>query len=329
MKRAALALAALAALACGDDESAAPGRTLMTAPLVEKTGPNRAPVLSGVSLSQRSPVAGAPLEAKFEATDPDSDALQYEISWLRNGRVEQSGGSRAWTPSILEKGDRIEVRVRAGDGELWSEVASASARAGNSPPVVESLRIGPPQEVTAADEIVVTPVGADADGDELEYRYEWFVNGEPLRTAKSARFPAGKAKRGDRVSVRVTALDGDSESAPRDSGEITLANAAPVFEKFAGFEIEGGTFRHQFAASDPDGDRGLRFVLAEGPRGMDVDPTTGMATWKPEKGATGVLPVQVEVRDAYGAASAMRFELTLGSRGAAPAAEPAAQAEES
>lgn len=327
MRKTVCVIAALAALACGSAETPAPARKSLSAERAPGAGgPNQPPVVSQLALSTRDPVSGLPIEARFEVADENADALSFEVHWLLNGQTAQKGDSRSWTPRALAKGDRIELQVRANDGQAWSELASASARVGNRAPEIENILFAPADEPKRGEPLVATPIASDADGDEIEFEYEWRVNGEPLRGSNDARFSSLDVKRGDRVRVRVVARDSEDESAPAESPEVAIANSAPVIEKFAGFESVGGEFRHQFRASDPDGDGGLRFHLGEGPRGMEVDPILGLASWRPDAQASGKIPVQIEVRDSYGAASALRFELTL-NRGETPA-EPAAQSDE-
>jgi hypothetical protein len=320
------ACVAFALIACGGAETEPEGPALK--PMVsqarseDSTRENRAPVVSSLALSTRLVTAGAPIEARFEASDPDGDPLSFEITWLRNGRIEQSGGARSWTPYVLEKGDRVEVRVVASDGALESARATTSARAGNRAPELAAVRVLPAEAPKRGDTLKVTPIASDPDGDDLEFSYEWLVNDELVRGARDASFALEEVQRGDRLRARVRVSDGTSEAGPLESAELLVANAAPVFEKFAGFETSGGEFRHQFIAKDPDGDKKLRFVLAEGPRGMELDPLLGVATWRPDGTVTGKIPVQVEVQDPFGASSALRFELTI----AAPAsAQPPAQ----
>jgi hypothetical protein len=325
-----MTLALLGAIACGAADGADPEaperKSLADSGAVETGGPNRAPRVSSVSLSSRTVVAGVPIEVNFEGDDPDGNALTFQVTWLHNGRTVQAGKERTWLPGRVEKGDRIEARVTAHDGELESEPVVAASRVGNSAPEIARILLEPQEAPKRGETLSATPVASDADGDELEISYEWFVNGDRVRSADGAKFELSEVRRGDRVRARVRVRD-TSDEVTADTPEVVVANAPPAFEKFAGFELADGVFRHQFRAVDPDGDKSLRFVLAEGPRGMEVDSTLGIATWRPDESASGTIPVQVEVQDAFGAASALRFELTL-DRAASSAPPAQAQAAE-
>src|SRR5512139_671965 len=101
---------ALGALACGGSDSSAPEpmRKPLGASIAEGAGgANRAPELSGIGFGVREPVPGVPIEARFEASDPDGSPLTFNLEWRLNGRVVQSGEQRSWTPGELREGDRI------------------------------------------------------------------------------------------------------------------------------------------------------------------------------------------------------------------------------
>lgn len=324
------AAAAIIGLACGGSDGEAPARQPLSSPAVdqEEHGENQAPRIDFVALSTDQPEEAAEIEARFDAADPDRDPLTFTITWSHNGRVVQSGEERTFTPGPLEKGDRIELRVVASDGQAESAPAVASARVGNRAPVISQVLVQPSDAPKRGEPLVANPIASDADGDELEFEYAWLVNGRPARGGDEARFVSSETKRGDKVKVRVIARDSDDESEPAESAELTLVNSPPVFAKLKGFEPSGGSFRHQFVASDPDGDKGLRFRLGTAPRGMEIDPVLGVVTWTPTPDVTGVIPVQVEVSDVFGASSALRFEITLTPPGGEQAAaQPAAQAE--
>lgn len=319
----------LAALACGGSGSEAPvaaRKPLASGGVVGNSGPNLPPQVTNVALSSRDVVMGVPLEARYEASDPNGDPLSFEIVWLRNGDEVQRGDQRSWTPHRVEKGDRIELRVIARDGALASAPGVATARVGNRPPEISNVLLEPHEAPKRGETLTATAVVSDADGDDAKLSYEWLVNGEIVFGARDRRFELAQVQRGDRIRVRVRARDAEDESAPAHSAELVVANAPPVFEKFSGFDIEGGVFRHQFHATDPDGDKALRFALAEGPRGMEIDPLLGIASWRPDGSETGKIPVQIEVQDAYGASSALRFELTLSRPGEPLATEAASPA---
>jgi hypothetical protein len=317
-----LAAAALA-IACGGEppEPERAARPMApTARSAKAARPeNRAPVVEAVELSPSEPRPGQRVEAIARASDPDGDALRLRYEWRVDGRA--LAVDRSTFEGSLEKGSRLEVRVTASDGFAESEPFVARTRAGNRPPVLQSLAAPGGDALRPGDPLVIEPVASDPDGDELEFSYTWFVDGEE-QDVEGPSFPTDRLRRGERLRVRVVASDGIDESAPMESPELEMANSAPRILGVPPVQREEGTFRFAFEAQDPDGDRSLRFRLSEAPPGMTIDPILGTASWTPGPGHAGVHPVEVIVADAYGAESALRFEVTV-REVEAPAAEPA------
>ena len=72
-----------------------------------------------------------------------------------------------------------------------------------------------------------------------------------------------------------------------------------------------GVYHYGVEASDPDGDRNLRFRLAKAPEGAQVDPLLGEITWKPSLSQAGVHPIEVVVSDGRGGEAKQTFEVTV------------------
>lgn len=119
------------------------------------------------------------------------------------------------------------------NGRLYVAGFSADLLAGvrltNSAPVVDSVALSPASPRTS--DVLQSSVAAhDADGDPLTYSYEWLRNGEPIAGATGASLDlsvAGHGDRGDTITVRVTASDGQSTSAPA-SASVVVADSAPT-----------------------------------------------------------------------------------------------------
>ena len=72
-----------------------------------------------------------------------------------------------------------------------------------------------------------------------------------------------------------------------------------------------GSFRYQLAVDDPDGDRRLRYRLAQGPEGMRIDSIYGGMTWTPGESQAGKHHVVVEVDDNAGGVATQAFDLEI------------------
>jgi len=327
---AAAALPALVAIGCGGDGDEAVARRSMAPaarPAQDAADGNHPPVVERVSLVPRDPRPGERVQAVAEVSDPDGDAVRLSYEWSLDGRPLQVRGDAF--EGRAEKGNALEVRVVASDGFAKSAASTARARFGNQPPILQGLSYTGASKLVPGDPLVVEPVASDPDGDELEFEYTWFVNGEEVEDVEGASFPTSKVRRGDRVRVRVVADDGTDESAPLEGVELVAENSPARFKGVPDATRDGDTFRWAFEAEDPDGDTRLRFRLVEAPSGMTIDPVLGTASWRPGPSQAGVHPIEVAVADAYGDGASIRFQITV-SQGAREesAAPPAASAEE-
>jgi hypothetical protein len=314
--------AMVAAMACGGEEPAEPaGRAAAAAVAPRAPGANHAPQITRVRLEPASPQPGERVRAVVTVRDPDGDPLEHSFRWelagrelaIQEGEIELSEAS---------KGDAVEVWVTAFDGRASSETAHAEAEVANRRPVLRHVALQPVREVFAGTPALAAPAAEDPDGDTLEFRYRWTVNDAPRETSgeQAERFDTQGLQPGDRVRVEVVASDGDAESDAAWSGVLVVANAAPeIVSKPAGV-APGAAFRYAVKASDPEGDRNLRFELRKGPAGMTLNPVLGEVSWMPRADQAGVHPIEIAVEDSAGARSVQAFEITVAS--AAPAAAP-------
>ncbi|MCX5738665.1 MAG: Ig domain-containing protein, partial [Proteobacteria bacterium] len=105
---------------------------------------------------------------------------------------------------------------------------------------------------------------------------------------------------------------GDDESTPVESGYLELGNSAPsiVSQPTPGMGADG-VYHYAVEASDPDGDRNLRYRLGKAPQGATVDPLLGEITWKPSLAQAGIHPIEVVVSDGRGGETKQTFEVTV------------------
>jgi hypothetical protein len=188
--------------------------------------------------------------------------------------------------------------------------------------LIKAFYLSPDGEVKPGQAVTAAPQGLDADGDQLDYEYEWWLNGRVVRGADEATFDTSSLQRGDRLQAKVRVTDGEDWSPTAESMVLELANRPPKIAGLPAIESEAGGIHADLQAEDPDGDKSLRFRVIQGPPGLRVDPVSGRLSWKPEQGTTGVQAVEVAVADSLGAESALRFELNV-----APAAEEKAAEE--
>ena len=63
-------------------------------------------------------------------------------------------------------------------------------------------------------------------------------------------------------------------------------------------------------ASDPDNDP-VTFTLKSGPKGMGIDPKSGLLQWQIRKEDKGTHPIEIEVSDSEGARSNQQYTLAI------------------
>jgi len=196
----------------------------------------------------------------------------------------------------LEKGDVIEVSVMRSDGV--GEPVVAKTQIANRRPKLLELSLDLKETREHGEVWKVESWGTDPDGDALEYEYTWMINGKRHKNLGDS-FPAGELERGDTISVRVVATDGESDSEVGQTGTAEVANTAPDFVSSPPPLDRSGVYRYEAKAEDSDGDRGLKFELVEGPDGMEVEPLSGLVTWKPTPEQAGRHNIEIAVQDKH------------------------------
>lgn len=289
------------AVACGDSEppqSTAPEvepEPVATVPAAR--GGEAPPMLEYVGIEPSQPLPSSRVTASVQSRDADGDAIRYRYEWRLNG--ETIGDTETAVLSGAVKGDRIELVVIGNDGRHDSAPRSATSTVANGAPRLYTVKLEAPDGVRVGKTLVATPDAQDPDDDRLSFRYRWLVNGEQ-RGDDSASFSLEGLRRGDEVSVLVWAEDGDDRSEERSSQLVSIGNTPPVIVSAARWKRQGGTFRYDVKAEDPDGDRTLRYRLVEAPNGMTIGSLDGRVKWTPGPSQAGKHRVEIEVDDLQG-----------------------------
>jgi len=317
LARITLAATALGALfACGSGEPLPQSEA-------DTAGVNRRPSIQYLRVEPAEPIDGDVLHADVKTRDPDGDRVEVVFDWVVGGVPAATSGPTL-TLSGASKGTLIEVTATAHDDLMESEPAQVSLRVRNRRPRLNQARIEPWEAVAAGDSLAITAEGSDPDGDELEYDFQWTVNGEPIE-AEGPSLSTASLAIGDWVQARVRASDGESESDPVDTARVRVVGGNPQIVSSPGEFSSDGVFRYTVVAEHPDGDRALRYELREAPEGMWVNPVSGEITWRPTRGQVGEHEVAVAVKDSHGAVTVQAFSLKV-AKGAEIASPPAQRA---
>jgi len=304
--------AILIALAIGCGGPTEEERTLRVVPPMPEmpAGNAAAPEVLSVRLDPTWPEPGKPVRAIVQSATANGERARLSFQWKVLGQAFGSDAPSIVLPGLV-KGDPVGVTVVAHQGERSSEPVTISTTIPNSPPVVRNLRLRT-RGVGATGEQWLADVRADdPDRDPVEIRYQWLKNGEP-HPATGQAFPTRDLKRGDTLSVRVFATDGEDQSSVAASGHIAISNSAPDILSNPPPVAEGSNaYRYQVEAKDPDGDPRLSFSLVEAPGGMTLDGDSGLLTWRPHPAQTGRHRIEFAVEDGQGGRTVQQFELAI------------------
>lgn len=233
------------------------------------------------------------------------------LRWEVNGQQVGSGNPEELCPPAFKRGDQVTLRVGPADAG-----SSATVAIGNNPPKVTGISATPKQLYGGLD-VEVAPVAEDPDGDAVEFRYQWLINGEEDPLLTEAKLPGNRFGKGDKIQVRIIPNDGESDGPAYLSFVMPISDTPPKIvsrppQAFTAFE-----YRYQVKAQDPDGDK-LTFKLEKAPQGMTVDPATGLVVWPLTGVRPGIYPVRIAATDPSGAVAYQEYNLSLGA--SAPAA---------
>jgi hypothetical protein len=309
-RAAAAALAAGLALACGDAPTAAPGETPGVVPGSALPGAEQTPVIEALRFKSDAPVAGEELELKIDAHDRDGDPLATHVQWYVNGQLYREGPRTRLDTSAMHWGDQVYAVVRVSNGRTEQEKHSLVLVLGNARPRVIELILRPAVPLAAQPSAVTVKV-EDRENDPVSVSYEWLVDGRLLGAAAAATLDAGRLKRGQRVRVRVAASDGRGQGPWAESDEVVVGNTGPLIGSEPTLELAGPRlYEYRVQASDPDGDRPLRYQLLEAPDGMEMD-VLGLVSWRVPRDAQGTVPVEIQVSDGHGGSARQSYEIAL------------------
>lgn len=276
------------------------------------------PEVLEVSLRPSPPEPGEVIRAVVDVDAQGGYALSYVWS-LAGQSIEDDRG--AIELPKLRKGQTVSVSVVAANAAGESEPVVAETTVENTEPTIMNLEIE--EKLGSGGEVEAWQANAwarDPDNDEVELEYTWLLNGRATGVETSS-YPLEGLKRGDRVSVRVVASDGEDESDAAESGILEIGNTAPEITSRPPRLDDSGHFTYQVEASDGDGDRMLSYKLVDSPRGMQIHPYKGTITWQPGADQAGKHRVEIAVEDRNGGRSTQSFMIPVAERyGDAPPA---------
>ena len=119
-----------------------------------------------------------------------------------------------------------------------------------------------------------------------------------------------KFRRGDKVVLRITPNDGKEDGPVFQGLELTIPNAPPKFVSSPPKTLQGETYQYQVQVDDPDGDP-VNYVLEAGPKGMQIDPGSGLLLWPFARSDSGRHPIRIVAKDPEGLGAYQEYSLGL------------------
>lgn len=293
-------------VACGEDPPQT--STLPTAPQSQDDGEApRAAANSGMSGSggvsvailPENPTTGGCLRASIRGV-PGSSL----VVWSVNGTKVASGTATQLCNATYVRNDQVTVSVGTSDAG-----ASATVVIGNSLPRVVDIS-STPEEIRSGVEVTVSPIAEDGDGDDVDFSYQWLINGEPNPQLTDATLPASAFTKGDSLQVQIIPNDFYDDGPVYTSFATVVDNAPPVITSQPPQGIDSLQYRYQVAASDPD-DATFSYRLDEAPEDMTIDENTGLIEWSLVEASPGEHRILIIVSDQDGAEAAQEYILTL------------------
>jgi hypothetical protein len=228
-----------------------------------------------------------------------SDARQIE--WTVNGVSVSNGVATSFKASDAKRGDIVQANITGPAFKVFSNAVEIK----NSPPEITTVKFMP--EIFRSGDMLYADVTAiDPDSDPVTVLYEWTVDGQPAGTDQRIGVPL---KRGNKISLKVTAFDGMDYGKPVVvEGEVS--NTPPVIVEHTDFSFDGTTYTYQVKASDADGDD-LTYALGTPLPGMNINESTGLLTWIVPPEFKGVQPVMFIVNDGHGGSAQYTLNIEI------------------
>ena len=275
-----------------------------------KSQTNSPPVITSVTISPNNPNKESELSLFIQSHDPDGDSMTYHYQWMKNDEEIPMGNSKTLEGGNFRKGDFIQVKVTPSDGkEKGKAFLSDPVKILNSTPMIQEVRMEP-KVAYANDNLKVSVTGSDADGDFVYYTYQWEKDGVILSEERKEILERGRIKRGDSIIVTVTPDDREAVGMPKKSETVIISNSPPIIVSSPPTSVQGETYIYQVKANDPDDDS-TSFTLKSGPKGMEIDKSTGLIRWEIRKEDKGSHLIEIEASDNEGGRSFQRFTLVV------------------
>jgi len=250
------------------------------------------------------------LSLVIQSQDPDGDQVSYRYQWIKNDAEMAGENGNILKAGNFGKGDALQVRITPSDGKQDGKpFLSNPVKILNAAPVAREVSIEP-RTPTVQDDLKAMEKSTDADGDSIYFTYQWESNGVVLTDERKEVLGRGRFKKGESITVTIIPDDQEIIGAPKKSDPVTISNSPPTIVSSPPTSTDGTKYRYQVKANEPDNDP-ITFSLKSGPKGMKIDPKSGLILWDIQKEDQGTHSIEIEVSDNEGAKSNQRYTLAI------------------
>jgi hypothetical protein len=227
------------------------------------------------------------------------------VTWKVNDVVVSSGTDTQLCSDNYKRDDTVSVEVGTKDFG-----AQTSVSIGNSPPRIVDIS-STPAEIYSGTDITVAPVAEDVDDDNVDFTYQWLINGEADPVLTEATLTGENFTKGDTVQVLIVPNDFFDDGPTYESYSQPIPNAAPRITSEPPQGITSLDYRYQVEVSDPD-DNTFTYRLDEAPKGMTIDESSGLIEWPLTDVTPGNFTITIIAADSDGVETAQGYTLSFG-----------------
>ncbi|NEP10260.1 MAG: DUF4114 domain-containing protein [Symploca sp. SIO2C1] len=244
------------------------------------------------------------------ATDPDGDALFWELTQAPEGMViDPQTGVVSWQPELSQVGEHtITAQVTDALGAFATQTFTLEARGVNTPPQILSI---PPTEIGINQTYRYTTQATDPEGDPLSFSLGAHPEGMTIdeTTGEVQWTPTQVGTQEVEVVVRDT-QGGVNRQVYAVVVTSAAVNQAPTITSTPTFLADTvDSYQYQLAATDPDGDPLIYSLLVQ-PSGMSID-ENGLLQWLPMTSQLGDHTVTVAAFDSLGLGATQTYTLQV------------------
>src|SRR2546425_1211388 len=201
---------------------------------------NHPPVVRSARIFPSKAMIEMELRVEVQGEDMDGDPITYRYKWLVNKVPAPGATAPQFMTDGLKKGDRITVEVTPNDGKGdGTAFTTDPVTIGNTPPDIAEIHLEP-VPLYPGDQVKVTVIAGDPDGDPVILTYKWLRNDKEIPGAKGDILHTKDFRKKDVLAVLVTPSDGKSVNAPKAGLPVTSQNSPPRFTPSPATDVQEG-----------------------------------------------------------------------------------------